>query len=286
MRFNYNVEELTKKALDVRRDIITMLEQSKSGHTGGPLSIADFGTALYFNEMNYDPKNIDWNERDMIYFSIGHVTPVIYSLMAEAGYFPKKDLLQFRDIKGHLQGHPSKHETPGIEVSSGSLGQGLSLAVGSAMAMKMDKEDRRVYCIMGDGEQQEGQIWEAAMSGAHFKLDNLVGIIDKNRMQIDGATVDIMNIDPLDKKWEAFGWHVISIDGHNMEEILAAYAEAKTVKGKPTVIIAETIMGKGVSFMEDLYTWHGAPPKTDQAEVALKEMGTSLNEWHEHLSSN
>jgi transketolase len=285
MQLNLNADQLREKSLVVRRNIITMLAEAQSGHSGGPLSVADFGTVLFFNEANIEPANPRWDKRDFIFFSIGHVTPVIYSLMAEAGYFPKRDLLKFRSIDGHLQGHPSRHETPGIEVSSGSLGQGLSVAVGAALGIKLDQEDRRVYCIMGDGEQQEGQIWEAAMSAAHYELDNLTAIVDKNGLQIDGKTRDIMNIDPLAEKYRAFGWHVIEIDGHDMESILDAFSQAKTVKGKPTVIIAETVMGKGVSMMENDHTWHGKPPSKEQAETILKELGTTYEEWIEYLKS-
>ncbi len=285
MRFNLNEEQLKEKALVIRRNIITMLAEAKSGHSGGPLSVTDFGTALFFNEANIKPEDPNWEDRDFILFSIGHVTPVIYSLMAEAGYFPRKDLLKFRDIEGHLQGHPSRHETPGIEVSSGSLGQGLSVAVGAALGFKLDNEDRRVFCIMGDGEQQEGQIWEAVMSASHFKLDNLVGIVDLNGLQIDGKTKDIMNIEPLADKYRTFGWHVIEIDGHDMKSILSAYNEARTIKEKPTVIIADTIMGKGVSMMEDDHKWHGMPPSKEQAEDILKELGTTYEGWKEYLES-
>jgi transketolase len=286
-KFNYSITELEKKALTIRRNIITLLANAGSGHSGGSLSVTDFGTALFFNELNFDPKNPNWENRDLFFFSIGHVSPVIYSLMAEAGYFPKKDLLGFRQIEGHLQGHPSKHDTPGIEVSSGSLGQGLSIACGAAMGLKMDGEKlRRVYCIMGDGEQQEGQIWEAAMSAAHFKLDNLCGIVDYNGKQIDGNVDDVMKISPLDEKYRAFGWHVIEIDGHNMKEILDAFAEARRIQGKPTVILARTIMGKGVSFMENDHSWHGKPPTKKEAEMALQELGTTFGEWKKYLEAN
>ena len=284
--FNYSIEQLKEKALIIRRNIITILANAGSGHPGGSLSVTDFGTALFFAEANFDPKNPKWEDRDWIFFSIGHVCPVIYSLMAEAGYFPRRDLLKFRQIDGHLQGHPSMNDTPGIEVSSGSLGQGLSIAVGVAMGLKMDKQEhRRVYCIMGDGEQQEGQIWEAAMSADHFKLDNLCAIVDYNQKQIDGNVDDVMKISPLDEKYRAFGWHVIEIDGHNMEEILSAFAEARMTKGKPTLILAHTVMGKGVSFMEDDHGWHGRPPKMNEAEIALKELGTTFGEWKKYLNA-
>ena len=263
-RLAWDADQLRAKALDVRRDIITLLAKSQTGHSGGPLSSTDFGTALFFHELNVDPSNPRWPERDLWHFSIGHVTPVIYSLMAERGYFPLRDLMKFRAFDGHLQGHPSAHDTPGIEVSSGSLGQGLSVASGMAVASRMDHHPRRVYCVMGDGEQQEGQIWEAAMFAGHYRLDNLCGIIDYNRKQIDGDVEQIMGIAPLADKWRAF-------------------AAARAHRGSPTVILAHTIMGKGISYMEDDYRWHGEPPKMEQAEAALKELGTTYAEWSDRL---
>lgn len=286
MRKKLNIDELKAKALEVRRDIITMLTYAGSGHSGGSLSSTDYGTALFFNEMNIDPKNPEYSERDMWFFSIGHVTPVIYSLMAESGYFEKNALLKFRKLDGFLEGHPCKAHVPGIECSGGSLGQGLSVAVGAALGSRMDKHSRRVYAICGDGELQEGQIWEAVMFAAHYKLDNICVFVDYNRKQIDGDVEDIMGIHPLDEKFRSFNWNVITIDGHNFEEILAALEEAKNTKGKPTVILGNTIMGKGVSFMEDLHTWHGNPPNKEQAEIACKELGTTLEEWTTHLENN
>lgn len=282
-RLKLSIEELHERALYVRRDIIALLARAQSGHSGGPLSSTDFSTALFFHEMNVNPVRVDDPSRDIWHFSIGHVTPVIYAQMAERGYFPLVDLLQFRQFSGHLQGHPSKHDTPGIEVSSGSLGQGLSVSCGMAMGSRMDGASRRVYCVMGDGEQQEGQIWEAAMFAAHYKLDNLCGIIDYNRKQIDGDVQDVMGIAPLGDKWRSFGWHVIDIDGHDMTQILGAFEEARNTRGKPSVILARTVMGKGVSFMEEDFKWHGVPPSPEQAEQALREMGTSLEEWTERL---
>ncbi len=276
---------LKEKALDIRRDIITMLANSQTGHTGGSLSCTDFAAALFFHEVNLDPSQPKWPDRDFLHFSIGHVTPVIYSTMAERGFFPLYDLLKFRKLDGQLQGHPSAHDTPGLEVSAGSLGQGLSIVVGAAMASKMDSHPRRCYCVMGDGEQQEGSIWEAVMSASHFKLDNILGIVDYNGKQIDGNTKDVMNIDPLDEKYRSFGWHVITIDGHDMSSILDAFREAEQVKGKPSVILAKTIMGKGVSFMEDDYRWHGKHPSLEQAETALAEMGTTYKEWRQRLET-
>lgn len=285
-RLQLNLDELRERALFVRRDIITLLARSQSGHSGGPLSSTDFGTALFFHEISVDPERLTDPTRDLWHFSIGHVTPVIYSLMAERGYFPLADLLGFRQFKGHLQGHPSKHDTPGIEVSSGSLGQGLSVSCGMAYGSRHDGNPRRVYCVMGDGEQQEGQIWEAAMFAAHYKLDNLVGIIDYNRKQIDGDVQDIMGIAPLADKWRSFNWHVIDVDGHDLGELLKAFDEARRTKGKPSVILARTIMGKGVSYMEDDYRWHGVPPSIEQAEAALQELGTSLEAWTRRLESH
>jgi transketolase len=282
-RLRWPVERLKDKALHVRRDIITMLSKSQTGHSGGPLSCADFGTALFFNELNIDPGNPKWPERDYWHFSIGHVTPVIYSLMAERGYFPLKDLMKFRAFDGHAQGHPSAHDTPGIEVSAGSLGQGLSVCNGVAMAARIDHHPRRIYCVMGDGEQQEGQIWEAAMFAGHYKLDNICGIIDYNRMQIDGDVESIMNINPLDEKWRSFGWNVIPCKGHDMADVLRAFAAAREHRGHPSVIIANTVMGEGVSYMADDYRWHGKPPKPEQADEALKELGTSYAEWSARL---
>jgi len=285
-RLKHDVEQLKERALFVRRDIVALLARSQTGHSGGPLSCADFGTVLFFHEMDVDPARLDDPARDLWHFSIGHVTPVIYSLMAERGYFPLRDLLQFRSFEGHLQGHPSKHDTPGIEVSSGSLGQGLSVSCGMALGSRMDGNPRRVYCVMGDGEQQEGQIWEAAMFAAHYKLDNLCGIIDYNRKQIDGDVQDIMGIKPLADKWRSFNWNVIDAQGHDVQDLLRAFAAARAHKGQPSVILAHTVMGKGISYMEDDYKWHGVPPNVEQAEKALAELGTSLAEWTRRLETH
>lgn len=284
-RLQFDSERLRERALFVRRDIITLLARSQSGHSGGPLSSADLGTTLFFREMNVDPDRVDDPGRDLWHFSIGHITPCIYALMGERGYFPLKDLLQFRRFEGHLQGHPSKHDTPGVEVSSGSLGQGLSVCCGMALGSRMDQNPRRVYCVMGDGEQQEGQIWEAAMFAAHYKLDNLCGVIDYNRKQIDGDVQDVMGIAPLADKWRAFGWHVIVCDGHDVSAVSEAFDEARVSEGKPTVILAKTVMGKGVTYMEDDYRWHGVPPSVEQAEKALVELGTTLDAWTKRLES-
>ena len=285
-RLQWPVEALTAKALDIRRDIITLLIKSQTGHTGGPLSCADFGTALFFNELNLDPANPNWPDRDFWHFSIGHVTPVIYSLMSERGYFPLGDLMKFRAFDGHAQGHPSKHDTPGIEVSAGSLGQGLSVCCGVAKAAQIDAHPRRVYCVMGDGEQQEGQIWEAAMFAAHHRLDQICAVIDYNRKQIDGDVEDVMGIKPLADKWRSFNWNVIECRGHDMPDILRAFSEARAFKGRPSVILAHTVMGQGISFMADDYHWHGKPPKPAEGDKALAELGTTYAEWSERLLSH
>ena len=284
-RLGWSVEALEAKALEIRRDILTLLPGAGSGHTGGPLSIADFGTALFFHEMTLDPRNPKWEGRDFWHFSCGHVTPVIYSLMAERGYFPLKDLLQFRQFEGHLQGHPSAHDTPGIEVSAGSLGQGLSVGVGVALASRLDKSDRRVYIVLSDGEQQEGSTWEAVMCAAHYKLDNLCAIMDYNDIQIDGHVEDVMGLAPLGDKYRAFNWHVVEIDGHDMAAIVKAFDEARATKGRPTLILAKTIMGTPITFMHDNYKWHGKPPKMEEAEKALAELGTTYDEWKQRLQN-
>jgi transketolase len=284
-RLLYLVDKLKEKALFIRRDIITMLIQAQSGHSGGPLSCADFCAALAFYEASYEPRNPSWPERDIWFFSIGHVTPVHYSMLAEAGFFPLRDLMRFRQFGGHCQGHPSKLDTPGVEVSSGSLGQGLSVAVGAALGSKMNAHHRRIYCIMGDGEQQEGSIWEAAMAAAHYRLDNLCAIVDFNKAQIDGFVENVMGIEPLADKYRAFNWYVIEIDGHDMDSIVEAFERARVLKGRPTVILAHTIMGKGVSFMENKPEWHGKPPSPEQGRQALLELGTTWEEWSARLNN-
>ncbi len=281
--FNYSIDQLKAKTVEVRRDIITMLVEAKSGHTGGPLSCTDFATALYFRFLNHNPKDPKWPDRDFVFYSIGHVTPINYSMLAECGYFPLKDLMKFRKFDGHLQGHPHRLDTPGVEISSGSLGQGLGVACGVAKASKIDKHPRRVYCIMGDGELQEGSCWESAMFAGYYKLDNLGVIVDYNKAQIDGFVSDIMDIAPLADKWRAFNWNVVEIDGHNMTEIVGAFEAMAACKSKPTVIIAHTRMGEGVSFMRGKYQWHGKPPKPDEGELALKELGTTYSDWSARL---
>lgn len=265
------IKLLKTKANSIRKLIVEMLSEAKSGHPGGSLSSAEVITCLYFEIMRHDPKNPDWPQRDRFHLSKGHCCPVLYAALALCGYFPLEELMKLRKLGSLLQGHPDKR-TPGIEVASGSLGQGLSVALGMALACRIDKNDSRVYCLMGDGEIQEGNIWEAAMAAAHYKVDNLCGIVDYNRFQIDGRTEEIMNIEPLVNKWESFGWHVIQSDGHNVEELLEAFAKTKTVKSKPSVIIAHTVKGKGVSFMEHVVDFHGRAPTEKEKEVALKEL--------------
>ncbi|WP_352404880.1 transketolase [Sporanaerobacter acetigenes] len=273
-----NYEELKSIAKSLRINIIKMLEKSQSGHPGGSLSACEILTALYFKEMNIDPKNPHWEDRDRFVLSKGHGAPVLYAALAERGYFPKEELNSLRKINSMLQGHPDMKGTPGVDMTTGSLGQGLSAAGGMALAGKIDKKDYRVYALVGDGEVQEGIIWEAAMSAAHYKLDNLTVFMDHNGLQIDGKNEDVMNIEPIDEKFKAFGWHVIKIDGHNFEEIFAALEEAKNTKGKPTMIIASTVKGKGVSFMENQAGWHGKAPSSEQAQQALEELGGVKND--------
>ncbi len=269
--------EFAEIALELRRDIIKSLTLAKSGHSGGPLGVSDIMSVLFFGGvMNHNPQEPEWAMRDRFVLSAGHMAPVLYSALARSGYFPTEELATLRQWGSRLQGHPGLDKNlPGIETSSGSLGQGISIAVGMAMSdLLLDKNDRNVFCITGDGEIQEGTVWEAAMAASHHKLDNLCWIVDNNDCQIDGRCTDVMNIYPLDSKFESFGFDVINIDGHNFAEIIAAFEKFKANKGsgKPTAIIAKTFMGKGVSFMHDQYSWHGNPPKPDQAEQALSEL--------------
>jgi len=273
-----STEELDEMARQIRRDIINMLVISKTGHSGGPLGMADIFTALYFNKLNIDSKDIAKEDRDYFFLSIGHIAPVWYATLARRGFFPIEELKTLRRIDGRLQGHPAApkgHGAPGVEIASGSLGQGLSIAVGMAIGLRMDGKPNHVYCIAGDGELQEGQIWEAVMTAAHHNVDNLTMIVDRNHCQIDNRTENVLKLEPLADKFIAFGWNVIDLDGHNMAEILDKIDEAKAFKGKPTVIIAKTLMGKGVSFMEDNYKWHGIPPSTEQAAVALNDLAVT-----------
>ncbi|MCK4993483.1 MAG: transketolase [Candidatus Omnitrophica bacterium] len=266
-----NEKDLTKKAGQMRRYIIRMLEIAGSGHPGGSLSSTDLLTCLFFNVLRHNPKEPKWPDRDRFHLSKGHCCPILYALLADFEYFPKKELESLRTLGALLQGHPDP-KIPGIDVASGSLGQGLSVSMGMALAGKMDKKDYRVYCLLGDGEIQEGNVWEAAMACAHFKCDNLCAILDCNGFQIDGRTEDVMNLEPIADKWKAFGWEVIEIDGHNISEILKAYELAKEIKNKPTIIIAKTIKGKDVSFMENVVDFHGRAPTQEEAVIAMKEL--------------
>jgi len=264
--------ELEKMANEIRKDIVTAVHSAKSGHPGGSLSSADIFTYLYFEEMNVDPANPKWEDRDRFVLSKGHVAPGLYSTLAEKGYFPKEDLKTLRHTGSYLQGHPDMKYIPGIDMSSGSLGQGVSVAVGMAAAGKYDKKDYRVYTLTGDGEIQEGQIWEAAMWAGHRKLDNLVVIVDNNNLQIDGSVEDVCSPYPIDKKFEAFNFHVINIDGNDFDQIRAAFKEARETKGMPTAIIAKTVKGKGVSFMENAAGWHGKAPNDEEYEIAMADL--------------
>ncbi len=272
--YNLSITNLKYKANDIRQDIIQMLLEAKSGHSAGPLGMADVFTALYFNILSFQSENPTWEARDRLVLSCGHICPVLYASLAEAGYFPKEELLTLRKLGTRLHGHPHNLALPGIENSSGPLAQGTSQAVGMALALKMDHRKQRVYVIMSDGEQQEGQSWEALMFAGSRKLSNITAIVDRNNIQIDGYTEDVMPLENLRAKYEAFNWHVLEIDGHNLQSIVDACNEAKSIYEKPTVIIAHTIPGKGVDFMEGDYKWHGAPPKKDQAAEALKELRT------------
>lgn len=267
-------KELQLKANDIRQDIITMLLEAKSGHSAGPLGMADVFAALYFNILNHNPADPTWNGRDRLVLSCGHICPVLYATLAEAGYFPMEELQTLRKLGSRLQGHPHNVALPGIENSSGPLAQGLSQAVGMAIAAKMDHAQHRIYCICSDGEHDEGQIWEALMLAGKHRLNNLTVILDRNNIQIDGFTEDVMPLEPLRDKYEAFNWHVIEIDGNNPQAILDACNEAKAIHEKPVLIMAHTVPGKGVGFMEFDYQWHGAVPNRQQAEKALAELRT------------
>ena len=275
MRDHKGLNEITR---NIRKDIVTMIHGSKSGHPGGSLSAVEILTALYFDEMNIDPENPKKEDRDRFVLSKGHAAPVLYATLAERGYFDKKELLSLRKVGAMLQGHPDMKGTPGVEMSTGSLGQGFSVACGMAMASKLDNAPWRVYALLGDGEVQEGLIWEAAMSAAHYKLDNMVAFLDYNGLQIDGEVEKVMNIGPIVDKFKSFGWNVIEIDGHDFDQIFAALDMAKETVGKPTMIVAKTIKGKGVSFMENNAGWHGNAPSDNDLEIALAELGGADNE--------
>jgi transketolase len=269
------VEQLEVKANDIRQDIIKMLEHAGSGHSAGPLGLADIFTALYFDVLKHNPQKPNWNQRDILLLSNGHCVPVRYATMAHAGYFDRKELMTLRQFGSRLQGHPERLKLPGMENTSGPLGCGLSQACGMALAMRMNKDHHRwVYVVMGDGELDEGNVWEAAMLASKYNLNNIIGIIDRNNIQIDGPTETVMPLEDLKDKWEAFGWHVIQIDGNNIEAVIDACAMGRAVVEKPIMIIAHTIPGKGVDFMEYDFRWHGAPPNHDQAVEALKELRT------------
>lgn len=271
---NYSLEELEKKANNIRIDIIKMLEHAGSGHSAGPLGLADIFTALYFQILNNDPANPDWPERDILVLSNGHCVPVRYATMAHAGYFPRVELLTLRKFGSRLQGHPERQRLPGLETTSGPLGSGLSQAAGVALGLKLDNSKRWVYVVMGDGEQDEGNIWEAVMMAGKYKLNNLIGIIDRNNIQIDGPTESVMPLESLKAKYEAFGWHALEIDGNDIEAVIDACEMAKAIENKPVVIIAHTVPGKGVDFMEYDFHWHGKPPDHAEARKALHELRT------------
>ncbi|MDP8315426.1 MAG: transketolase [Candidatus Celaenobacter antarcticus] len=271
------IDQLKRKAEEIRYDIVDMIAEAGSGHPGGSLSAADIGAVLFFNEMKYDPQNPEWKDRDKFILSKGHAAPLLYTLLAHAGYFERSELKTLRKYKSRLQGHPASYMLPGVEVSTGSLGQGLSISCGIAMAGKMDKKNYRVYTLLGDGELDEGQVWEAAMFATHKKLDNLCAIVDRNRLQIDGDTEQVMALEPLKAKWDAFGWHTILIDGHNISDILHAFEEFNTIRKKPTIILAKTVKGKGVSFMENIAGWHGKAPNKEELEQALKEIKARMH---------
>jgi len=268
-----DINELEEKAKEVRKGIIEAVYSNKSGHPGGSLSIADILTVLYFNQMNIDEKNPKWEDRDRLVLSKGHCAPVLYSTLANRGFFDVEKLKTFRNIESNLQGHPDMNKVDGVDMTSGSLGQGLSAANGMAIAGKMDNKNYRVYCILGDGEIEEGQIWEAAMTANKYKLDNLCVIVDNNNLQIDGTIEEVMSSYPIDEKFKSFGFQVINIDGHNIQEIIDAFDVAKNVKEKPTCIIAKTIKGKGISFMENKAEWHGKAPSEEEYKIAMEELG-------------
>jgi len=267
-----SIEEMEAIAKRLRRHIVTMIGKAGSGHPGGSLSAVEIVTALYFNLLRHKPSDPQWSDRDRFILSKGHAAPLLYAALAECGYFPVDELSTLRQLDSRLQGHTDRTATPGVEMSAGTLGQGLSFAIGVALVGRLNSQGYRVYVLLGDGECDEGQVWEGAMAAAHFKVDNLVAIVDNNGQQIDGWNRDVMNLEPFNKKWQAFGWHVIEVDGHNFSQLTLAFDQAKLVKGQPTVIIAHTIKGKGVSFMENNPHFHGKAPNADEVEIALKEL--------------
>ncbi len=265
--------QLKEIARNLRIDILRMLHKAKSGHTGGSLSCIDILTALYFSKMRYKIDDPAWPDRDRFILSKGHAAPALYAVLAKLGYCSSEDLMTLRQIDSKLQGHPDCKAIAGIEVSTGSLGQGLSMANGISLALKLDKKQSRVYCLLGDGECQEGQVWEAAMTAAHYRLDNLCAIVDNNGLQIDGAVKDVKGIEPLPEKWKAFGWNVITADGHDFDSLLSAFDKAEEVKDRPTMVVARTVKGKGVSVFEGKAKYHGVPPSDEELAIALKELG-------------
>lgn len=267
-----SVPEMQAMAKKLRRHIVTMIGRAGSGHPGGSLSAVEILTTLYFKVLRHNPHDPRWPDRDRFILSKGHAAPVLYATLAESGYFPVAELSTLRQLDSRLQGHTDRTLTPGVEMSAGSLGQGLSFSIGTAIAGRLNSQKYQVYVLLGDGECNEGQVWEAAMAAAHFKLDNLVATVDRNQQQIDGWTRDVMELEPFDKKWQAFGWHTIEVDGHDCSQLTAAFEQAQLIKGQPTVIIARTIKGKGVSFMENNLDFHGKAPAPEQVEIALKEL--------------
>jgi len=270
--FNLSVADLREMARKLRRHVITMIATAGSGHPGGSLSAADIISALYFKILRHNPENPQWPDRDRFILSKGHAAPILYAALAETGYFPVAELATLRRLDSRLQGHADRNFTPGVEMSAGSLGMGLSFAIGVALAATLDSRNYRTYVLLSDGECEEGQTWEAALSADHFELDNITAIVDYNGIQLSGRICDIMDLEPFIQKWRAFGWHTIDIDGHDLNKILSACQEAETMKGKPTVIVAHTIKGKGVSFMENNVAFHGKAPTREEAERALKEL--------------
>jgi transketolase len=265
---------LEEMATSLREDVIEMLLEAGSGHSAGPLGMADIFSALYFHVLNHNPKKPDWADRDRLILSNGHICPIRYAAMARAGYFPLEELLTLRKINTRLQGHPHRQSLPGVETTSGPLGSGLSQSIGISLAAKLDNKKYRIYCVMSDGEHDEGNTWEAVMFAGKNKLSNITAILDRNNIQIDGYTENVMPLDSLKEKYESFKWHVLEIDGHNIEQFIDAVNEARAIHEKPTIIIAHTIPGKGVSFMENDYLWHGKPPAKDEAAKALNELRT------------
>jgi len=267
-----SIKEMEEIAKRLRRHIITMIGKAGSGHPGGSLSAVEIVTTLYFKLLQHKPQDPQWSDRDRFVLSKGHAAPLLYATLAECGYLPVDELSTLRQLDSRLQGHTDRTLTPGVEMSAGALGQGLSFAIGIALAGRLNSQNYRVYVLLGDGECDEGQVWEGAMAAAHFKVDNLTAIVDNNGQQIDGWNRDVMNLDPFTKKWQAFGWYVIEVDGHDFTQLIDAFNQAKQVKGQPTVIIAHTIKGKGVSFMENNPSFHGKAPNAEEVEIALKEL--------------